>query len=120
MITTLNRIEITKIDPVLIFIVIIATLAGVCSIILYKKNEDRFGFFYLILGTMCFGFAIVLSINCGNEEMKVGTGKYRIEATITDDMPLNSVYEQYEIIDKRGDIYLLEPKVFDFNKEIEK
>lgn len=118
--TTLNRIEITKIDPVLIIIVIIATLVGVCSIILYMKNEHRFSLFYLILGTMCFGFAIVLSIICGNEEMKVGTGKYRIEAAITDDMPLNSVYEQYEIIDKRGDIYLLEPKVFDFNREIKK
>lgn len=120
MMTTLNMIEMTKINPVLIIIAIAVTVIGIGLIILSMKNENRFSAFFLTFGTICFGVGVSLLIVSENEEMKVETGKYRIEATITDDMPLNSVYEQYEIIDKRGDIYLLEPKVFDFNKKIEK
>ena len=40
----------------------------------------------------------------------VPTGKFQIEATFTDDFPFISVMNEYEVIEQRGDIFVLEPK----------
>lgn len=121
MLTTLNTIEILEVSRIGI----------ICSLLLIGCG------FFMFLRLMCYNgyslacivamvLTVVLGLSTGlfgvlnfaaNDACKNKTGRFQIEATISDDMPFNSIYDQYEIIEKRGDIYLLEPKVFDLQQE---
>lgn len=40
----------------------------------------------------------------------VPTGRYRYEVTIDESVSFNDIYERYEIVEQRGDIWVLEEK----------
>lgn len=40
----------------------------------------------------------------------VSTGRYRYEVTIDESVSFNDIYERYEIVEQRGDIWVLEEK----------
>jgi hypothetical protein len=46
----------------------------------------------------------------GAKAPMVETGRYKYEIILDDSVPANEVYEKYEVIERRGDIWVLEDK----------
>ena len=66
-------------------------------------------------GLLCIGAAIALGFGvCGliisSIPSEVKSGRYRYEVTIDESVSFNDIYEKYEIIEQRGDIWVLEEK----------
>lgn len=123
MLTPLNTIEILEVSRIGIGC---GLSLIVCGFFMFFRSMNYDG--SSLARTIAMILITVLSISTGffmtlnfsaNDAWKNKTGRFQIEATISDDMPFNSIYDQYEIIEKRGDIYLLEPKVFDLQQEDE-
>ena len=101
-ITVLNQYEVSefyisdlKIWLILIAAIIISFVACVAA--------DSVGF-----GVLAFIVALVVGISsCGTDQL---TGRYRYECTIDESVSMKEVYERYEIIEQRGDIWVLEDK----------
>lgn len=53
---------------------------------------------------------LVIWFICGIFNITIKTGEYRYECIIDDSVPYNEVVENYNIIDQRGDIWVLEDK----------
>ena len=118
MIQTLNMIKIMKVNPIVIVSGVAMLFLSIPMFRLFSRTDKPLlSAVSLFLGVILLGVGSALILTSNAPEMKISTGKYRIEATISDDIPFNAVYDQYEIIEKRGDIYLLEPKVYDFDEE---
>lgn len=107
--TVLNMVELTKSNTtlnVVAVLFIIGMVVGIIGLISAKeiKNMDRFG----SLAVVC---AIIwISLLIASEIVGEPTGRYKIEATFSDDMPFLAVMEEYDIVEQRGDIFVLEPK----------
>lgn len=121
MITTLNTIEILEISRIGIISSILVLGCGFFTahkLVNYNGNKDVCAIVMFVLMIFSFLFGTVGIIGFATDDTwKNKTGRFQIEATISDDMPFNSIYDNYKIIEKRGDIYLLEPKVFDLQQE---
>lgn len=87
-----------------IIICIITTI--VCIVIAFESYNDKIKIFGIITAII-FAFAtfVVLSI-----DPKVETDRYRYEATVGDYIRFTDVYEKYDIVERRGDIWVLEDK----------
>ena len=121
MITPLNTIEILEVSNIGIICSILMLGCGFFTaykFVIYDGNEvvRRIAMFLCMILSFSFGIFGILNF-ASNDAWKNKTGRFQIEATISDDMPFNSIYDNYKIIEKRGDIYLLEPKVFDLQQE---
>lgn len=97
----LNKNEIfTAHDSVVYFIF------GIFIFVLLGLAFEKYiiGFIFAILaalslfGTMIFGM------------YKMPTGKYEYEVILEDDYPVSELYESYEIIDQRGEIWVIKDK----------
>ena len=101
-ITVLNQSEVSEtcMSNSGLFILIIACIViGV----LIGAATDSFGiglFALFIMSIIGFG-------SCSHQEP---TGRYRYECTIDESVSMKEVYERYEIIEQRGDIWVLEDK----------
>lgn len=108
MMTVLNTVEIMDPHPAGIAMIIFALVSlAICilaAIIAWDSNPVAIPF--AILGII-FATAGIFTIIFAPE---VPTGKFQIEATFTDDFSFTSVMKEYEVIDQRGDIFILEPK----------
>ena len=106
--TTLNTIEIMDVNPWVYYLLIADIVMGVLSIILtiIFDFNTKTACILLVLCAICF-IAAILGIHNLTE---VPTGRFQIEATFTDDFPFTSVMKEYDVIEQRGDIFLLEPK----------
>lgn len=62
----------------------------------------------LMFGGVCAVFYLL--ITAGLFWAYEPTGRYRYEATIDESVNFTEVYDRFDIIDKRGDIYTLEDK----------
>lgn len=63
------------------------------------------------------GICAVISVICliglfaiGIIDTEESTGRYEYEVIMSEDVPLQEVYERYEIKEQRGDIWVLEDK----------
>lgn len=76
-----------------------------CHLYLSKDNHffkhAKMVWLYIIL-------VLVLVYGLGGASL-MGTDNY-IEATISDDYPLKAVYEDYEIVERRGEIWVLKER----------
>lgn len=54
--------------------------------------------------------AVLIFIICGMLNCIVKTGEYQYECTIDDSVSYNEVVENYKIVKRRGDIWVLEDK----------
>lgn len=107
MMTTLNTIEIMDVNPWImrLFIASVVTSAFVLVLAAFKPNGNSAvaaGILAIILAV-----ATVISLAVLPD---IPTGKFQIEATFTDDFPFTSVMKEYEVVEQRGDIFVLEPK----------
>lgn len=121
MITPLNTIEILEVSRIGIISSILMIGCGFFTaykFVNYDGNEvvRHIAMFLCMILSFSFGTFGILNF-ASNDAWKYKTGRFQIEATISDDMHFNSIYDNYKIIEKRGDIYLLEPKVFDLQQE---
>ena len=46
----------------------------------------------------------------GANDIEEPTGRYRYEATIDDSVSITEVYDRYKVVERRGDIWILEDK----------
>ena len=109
MMTVLNTIEIMEPHPIGIYLIL---LAFVCLITCLVICFVRIDWTHVIITLICFGIGFgVVGLGALIIAPEVPTGKFQIEATFTDDFPFTSVMKEYDVIEQRGDIFLLEPKV---------
>ena len=110
--TTLNTIEIMEISDSFVRTVVglflLAIIIFAIGLILMPNFNHE------VLSTALMVVSLLLICGCLIGLIfapEVPTGRFQIEATFTDDFPFTSVMEQYNVIEQRGDIFLLEPKV---------
>ena len=108
MMTVLNTVEIMDINPWVHYLIGAGLVVGVIGIIMMSRSPL---YATLPMWVTISGIAFMLVALIGIAVFpKVPTGKFQIEATFTDDFPFTSVMKEYEVIEQRGDIFLLEPK----------
>ena len=63
----------------------------------------------LIIGGILF---LIISIVIGTVDLEKSknTGRYKYEATIDEDVPFIEVYEKYDVVKQKGDIWVLKDK----------
>ena len=101
-ITILNQTEIMEVPGVWLFITICISLVIGFIVALLLHNEDALPIVTLLA---FIGMAIVVSIL-----FKEPTGRYKYECLIDDSVSITELYEKYEVIEQRGDIWVLEDK----------
>lgn len=107
--TVLNMAELTKSNTtlnVVAVLFIIGMIVGIIGLILAEeiKNIDRFGLLAVVCTIIWIGLLIT------SEIVGEPTGRYKIEATFSDDMPFLAVMEEYDIVEQRGEIFVVEEK----------
>ena len=80
--------------------VMILTL--IIGLVLVMKEQ-----FIGVIAAICSVVVIIFIGSFGDTEP---TGRYTYECIIDQSVPLNDVYERYEVIDRRGDIWVLKDK----------
>ena len=53
---------------------------------------------------------LLIWLICGILNITIKTGEYQYECIIDDSVPYNEVVDNYEIVERRGDIWVLEDK----------
>lgn len=84
-------------------------LAGICFAIAIDTYDDGLRGFGVIVGIVL----ICILIAIGVWEPKVETDRYRYEATVGDYIRFSDVYEKYDVVERRGEIWVLEDKEID-------
>lgn len=107
----LNKVEIMQeefpewLEPACVLIMLIGVITG---IIVSAFARDFAG---MLAGFALGLFCCIPTLLIGKECMKeVPTGRYRYEVTISDTANFKEIYEKYDIVEQRGDIYVLEEK----------
>ena len=102
-INILNQTEVTFLQSAAGGVVVFFMIAAlVCFLVWILDDDAIFGFLSLV-NTVAF----ILMIIFGPGEP---TGRYRYEVTIDDSVNFTDVYERFEVIEQRGDIWVLEDK----------
>ena len=110
----LNKEEILTTPEWIGVVLAISAFIGIVSIILALvfgtlTYHDTASFFFIII-FVCSSIMCVI-FNCINDTYKVEpTGRYRYEATIDDSVSITEVYDHYNVVEQRGDIWVLEDK----------
>lgn len=112
--TVLNMIELTTVSNSFIYWTLILFIVGVtlfgAGLVILCKDHDDSGGVHLVIGTVIIILTIALAKCSDDDIFQVPNGKFHIEATFSEDMSFLSVMENYNILEQRGDIFLLEPK----------
>lgn len=109
--TIINTIELTKTAPVVNIIMLISIVLMVLSFIIVIsvsiKHEKVESIFCLILFLSMIGLLICAGVK---DKFVVPSGEYRYEILIDDNVTFNEVNEKYDIIEQRGEIFVVEEK----------
>lgn len=103
-ITILNNVTISKFNPIPWLCVLIGLLLF-AFIIIYIKSDKFDKKDALIVWCAIFGIALILLV-ADIRFSKVDA----IQCTIDDDVSINEVYDNYDVIDKQGEIWTLREK----------
>lgn len=79
-------------------------LIGFVVSILFQADDRPSAF---ITGLIALAYAIIMVGVFSNSEP---TGRYKYEATIDETVNFTELYERYDVVDQRGQIYILEDK----------
>lgn len=102
----LNQIEITDTQLGIGFGWVILVGIAVFALIFVLSGFDDFG---AIAGAIVGGCVAFIMILASMEE--VPTGKYRYEVIVEDTVNLQEFYDYYDIIGRRGEIFVVEERV---------
>lgn len=113
--TVINTIELTKTAPgmniaLAIGIALFAILMTIGFLLVSSLNHKR-----EMIGMWCVSIALVLCLfliimGLIKDNVTIPTGKYQYEITIDDAVSFNEVIEQYDIIERRGEIFVVEER----------
>lgn len=103
-ITVLNKIAVTGLPTWIIISALIMFIIGLIVFVI-SIVSDWPGW------TAIFPFVGILAlVVCGILNSVIKTGEYRYECIIDDSVSYNEVVENYNIVEQRGDIWVLEDK----------
>lgn len=105
----LNIEEISAVPEWIDIVIIIAVIVFIISIIILFISYDLWNVSFIasiITMLISFIFIIVLGVN----DIEEPTGRYRYEATIDESVSITEIYDRYKVVDRRGDIWILEDK----------
>lgn len=107
----MDKIEILNKEPImratrkyygyLAFDLLVIIVFAIVNIFLPTKT-----FTYLFVTSIVM-FVIFIMLSCWREEE---TGRYTYECKISEDAPFVKIYEKYDIIERRGEIWVLQDK----------
>lgn len=110
----LNQTEIMSTPSMwktLVIIAIIASLLSLIFVVICEEYEwdiaQLGGITMLILSIICFLISFVVCICTINTEH---TGRYRYEVTVDDDITFDEIMDKYDVVEQRGEIWVLEDK----------
>lgn len=85
---------------------IIGLLVGVCFMIAFNTHNEGLKGLCIPTGIILFIIFIII----GAWEPKAETDRYRYEAIVGDYIRFTDVYEKYNVVERRGEIWVLEDK----------
>ena len=94
------------VDVIVIIAVMVFTISLIILLISVYKLWDVSFIVSIITMLISFIFIIVLGAN----DIEEPTGRYRYEATIDESVSITEIYDRYKVVDRRGDIWILEDK----------
>ena len=94
------------VDVIVIIAVMVFTISLIILLISVYKLWDVSFMVSIITMLISFIFIMVLGAN----DIEEPTGKYRYEATIDESVSITKIYNRYKVVDRRGDIWILEDK----------
>lgn len=109
----LNKVAITEmpvwVEKSLTFgiVTILVTIIGM--LIISYMTEWYIGDNICMIGVICL-LAFTVGIVVVGDRNQVQTGKYRYEVILSEDVSITDIYEKYEVVEQRGEIWVLEDK----------
>ena len=98
----LSRTEFLGYDKITLLLYLI--MAFIVSLVIGLIVMDFNYFMYSILISLCILFVV-------GECTKCGTGIYEYEVIINDDAAAKDILDNYQFVEKRGDIYVIRDKL---------
>lgn len=116
--TILNQYEILKnVTPTWWHVVLtlwhVVLIVSVVAIMVMTSIECKTNSDSLLLAIFCiviFGLIWAGGVKLIVTKKDVPTGRYRYECTIDDDASFVDIYEKYIVVERRGDLWILEDK----------
>lgn len=107
-ITVLNNVIVSDFNPVPWLIVLIGLLLFFAFITIYNEPNEFERKSALIVWCVMFAIALILLI----ADVRLSKTD-AIQCTIEDNVSINEVYDNYDVIDKQGEIWTLKEKTDD-------
>ena len=108
-VTILNRIDI--LEPPTWFVWAIISLCIVVGISFAVGVNKPYEWYSVVAGVMAIlcilGIFILIIIS---DEIQEPTGRYKYEVIIDDTVSITELYEKYEVVEQRGEIWVLKDK----------
>lgn len=111
-IEVLNQIEIMDSSlTLLITAIILGVLFCICVVgaIISAINCKFITFIIFGIFLLCSWIGFVVTAKASDKKI-IPTGKYKYEVTIDKSVPMTEFYEKYEIIEQRGEIFVIKEK----------
>lgn len=106
-ITVLNQTEIAWFGEDVITVLIMIVIGCFAGMLINGCLDNEVACISCAIGGILLGVLILILLIAN---ANVSTGRYRYECTIDESVSMKEVYERYEIIEQRGDIWVLEDK----------
>ena len=105
----LNIEEISAVPEWIDITIIIAVIVFIISIIILFISYNLWNVSFIVsIITMLISFIFIMVL--GANGIEEPTGRYRYEATIDESVSITEIYDHYKVVDRRGDIWILEDR----------
>lgn len=105
-ITILNKVAVTGLPSWVMISAAIVLIIGMIVFLISITMVD----WPVWTAIIPFISAVLIGVTCVFLNLIIKTGEYRYECVIDDSVSYNEVVENYKIIERRGDIWVLEDK----------
>lgn len=108
-VTILNRIDILEPPTWFVWAIIsLVIVLGISFAVGLSKPDEWYSVLAGIMAILCvLGIFILIIIS---DELQEPTGRYKYEVIIDDTVSVTELYEKYEVVDQRGEIWVLKDK----------
>lgn len=83
--------------------VLLAFMSCAIGCIVENKGVEVVCIILSIVGVVCFFIGVLMP--------KIETGRYQYEALIDESVPFADIYEKYEVVEQRGEIWVLKDRI---------
>lgn len=107
----LNKTEILKdMTPTWWYIVFILLVVSIMFMTAIATKSDSNFLLLAVALAIIFGLIWAWGVKPIVSKENVPTGRYRYECTIDDDVSFTDILEEYDVVEQRGEIWVLEDK----------